>query len=56
MLRPAQREQKIFNDFSTKPVRPEPVEGRTRVFFFHLKKDSYICSRFLPTVLTASGI
>jgi len=38
MLRQAQHERKIFNDFSTRPVRPEPVEGRTRVFFFHLKE------------------
>jgi len=29
MLRQAQHERKILNDFSTKPVRPEPVEGRT---------------------------
>ena len=43
MLRQAQRERKIFNDFSTRPVRPAPVEGRMRVFFPHLKKDSYIC-------------
>src|SRR5713101_2871298 len=42
MLRQAQHERKIHNDFSTRPVRPEPVEGRMRVFSLHLKKDSYI--------------
>jgi hypothetical protein len=41
MLRQAQHERKILGDFSTRPVRPEPVEGRMRVFFLHLKKDSY---------------
>jgi len=45
MLRQAQHERKIHNDFSTRPVRPEPVEGRMRVFSLHLKKDSYIISK-----------
>ena len=44
MLRQAQHERKILNDFSTRPVLPESVEGRIRVFFLHLKKDSYITS------------
>jgi len=42
MLRQAQHERKILNDFSTRPVRPEPVEGRRRVFSLHFKKETYM--------------
>ena len=42
MLRQAQHERIIRNDFSPSLVRPEPVEGRLRVFSLHLKKETYI--------------
>jgi hypothetical protein len=45
MLRQAQHERKILNDFSARPVRLEPVEGRIRVLSLHFKKDSYIIRR-----------
>src|SRR5713226_782810 len=41
MLRQAQHERIIRNDFSPSLVRPEPVEGRLRVFSLHLKKETY---------------
>ena len=63
MLRQAQHERKIFNDFSTKPVRPEPVEGRGRIFSPHIKKETYNADELLHvldgeidlTVLTDEG-
>ena len=42
MLRQAQHERKIRNDFRTGPVRPEPVEGRLQVSSLHFKKETYI--------------
>ena len=41
MLRQAQHERKIRNDFRTGPVRPEPVEGRVLVSALHFKKETY---------------
>jgi len=40
MLRQAQHERRIPNDFRLRAVRPEPVEGRRCVFSLHFKKDS----------------
>ena len=41
MLRQAQHERKNFNNLSTKPVRPEPVEGRGLIFSPQIKKETY---------------
>jgi hypothetical protein len=39
--RRAQHERNISNAFTTKPVRPEPVEGRKRFFSPQIKKETY---------------
>jgi len=45
MLRQAQHERKIFNNFRTNPARPEPVEGRGSIFSPQIKKETYMGAR-----------
>ena len=42
MLRQAQHERKIFNNFRINPVRPEPVEGRGSILSPQIKKETYM--------------
>ena len=46
MLRQAQHERKIFNNFRINPVRPEPVEGRGSILSPQIKKETYSLSHY----------